>query len=353
MNYFNLFDWTRNANNPPISNKSPTSTIDNHHIALPCVEQYCLDGEVFNETSCKCEPVISTVHDYDRTKEATNHQTSNCTVECPPGKSLDTDKCTCTCTHTVRCIGLKKFDFNKCICKCIHPYACRTNEYFNAYHCVCVPIYPYIPNEQQSRVSLQRNTFPPPPPAPQQQQLCRLQQCPGNKRFDMQRCECYCPSEMVSRQCAAVGKRLELNTCECMCPAYIALTCNVNQSYDNNDCSCKCRIGSSSSTCNSELQVFNPNSCQCECQRVYIRLQGSENGGFFIQRNKRSNEKHATDGVKKRMTRTRKKSRSKVRSRTTSHGSESQESIQPSIRLLVSLNCPRGTTADQNTCFCI
>ena len=292
---------------------------------------------------------------HDRTKETTEQpQTSNCTAECPPGKSLDIEKCTCTCTHTARCIGLKKFNFNKCICKCIHPYACRINEYFDAYHCVCVPILPYIPNEQQLSVTIQRNTFPPSPPTPQQQ-LCRLQQCPGNKRFNMQRCECYCPSETVSRQCTAIGKRFELNTCECTCPPYIALTCSINQYYDNNDCSCKCRIGST--TCNSELQVFNPSSCQCECQRVYIRMQASENGGFFIQRNKRSkamwNEEHATGRVQKRMTRTRKKSRSKVRSRTASHGSESQESIQPSTRIFIALNCPQGMTMDTNTCFCI
>ena len=314
-------------------------------------------------TSCQCEPVrlpadIKLPAKIDQNN--TELPNTTCSIICPPGKSLNTDRCECTCTHTVRirCIGLKKYNFDKCKCECTHPYTCRQNERFDTYHCVCIPIIPFAEPNPQQRIVLQ----PPEPTLPP----CRPKPCIGNQQFSITRCGCYCPLEN-SRRCAE-GKILDIHTCQCICPA--SLSCERGQYYDQSDCSCKCRI--STSVCNN-FQTFNQRSCQCECERVVVtilprrQLLINEN-----QRNKRSekqdvkrNNEGITYDLEKRMARTksRKKSRSRshaTRSRqqqteqTQHHTAAPSDIIHPiTYTRIIANTCPIGTVLDQNTCFCV
>ena len=337
--WLNYYNWI--VTHPSI----PTSS-------TPCIEEeYCLDGSIFNETSCQCEPYIAEKNYSTTYQPPLAPQNITCsTITCPQGKSLDTEKCACKCKNTVRCVGLKKYNFDSCKCQCTYPHNCRPNEYFDRYHCVCAPIITYI----QQPIAFPR-TQPIIQPIPTT--LCIPKLCTGYKQFSTSRCECYCPVE-ASRHCLG-NKILNPDTCQCSCStSLVALSCSNAQYFDDSDCICKCRT--STAICNT-LQVLNSSTCQCECQRVTIRrvILTDDISLLAAQRNKRST-KHINRNTlrrlhaKKRMAKMRKKTNSRTPTGSRGRTSNTQQPLQqPLERQLVLHSCPTGTVINQTDCSCI
>lgn len=346
--------------------------------STPCIEPYCLDGEVLNTTTCKCAfPTDTTLPTEKPPSPLPTNSTPTCSItECPQGQSLDDANCKCTCPHTaVRCSGLRRYNATSCKCECTHPYPCKQHrgEQFNTVLCVCIPTQPYRPLAVRPRPIVIRPTSAPPfhqlppifiPLQQQRQQLCRPIQCSGYKIFDMSRCACYCPlSAATAGQCNG-GKAFNTDSCQCECPLPSlpgAPRCASSLHYfDNNDCSCKCRV--LNSVCGNDLQIFNPNTCQCQCQRVYITIRRQTNGPILQYkrsiRNEHNTHKEVQEEEKhvvKRMTRTRTKThrrRGNQRPSTPVVVQQPQYQISPT-QTIIAYTCPVGSTMDQNTCSCI
>lgn len=346
----------------------------------PCTTVQCLEGEIFNMTTCECEfdgilpPILPP--DISPSPKPNNNTINNtCNeVPCLPGQAFHKQSCKCLCLLIRRCPGNAKFDKRSCNCKCKSIQLCSSHGYyFDHYLCTCMsqyiapplPYYPHYPQYPNPAPPIVPPTTP--PTAPPTQQHCSpfaRERCQNYELFDSTTCQCYCPSNAI-QHCTNRLQSLDTNTCQCKC--IVQQTCAFNQYFDSNDCMCKCH---QITVCNSDLQQLDPNTCQCQCSKVIVFVQVSFNGRGkrhtnFITRPGNTGQLisiHSSNlQFVVRQKRHKKVSLSREKRRTPTNGRTRSKSNRPGTqrtmllierRIIPGTSCPQNTHMNPNTCEC-